>query len=467
MGLRRSLRSKGAILVFSLLLLLLLIIIPTPDGLSPQGQRTLAIFVMAVILWATTAIPLSVTGILVIAALPVLGVVDEKTAYSLFGNAAVFFILGAFILAAAMMKTGLSMRISLLVLKRFGGSPRMLITGVLLTSASLAFIMPEHAVAAIMFPVVVDIARALELEPLRSRYGTLLFLSLAWGSVIGGVATLLGGARNPLAIALLSEYYGLQIGFFDWMVVAVPLTIVMVVIAYAVIVGFFGIDVEDVSKASLIIQKDLDQKGVITEDEKKVAGVMALTLFAWIFFGNVIGLANIALLSSVFLFALGVMDWKSVEDYVNWGVILMYGGAIALGSAMVSTGAAEWLTGIFLANMSLTPITFLLAISLFSKFLTEGISNTATVAIVLPIGFGVGQALGINPIAIVFIVALPSGLAFTLPIATPPNAIAYSSGYYEISDVIKPGLILNILSWLVFIVIALTYWPRVGLPIVR
>jgi sodium-dependent dicarboxylate transporter 2/3/5 len=101
---------------------------------------------MAVILWATSAIPLSVTGILVIAALPVLGVLDDKTAYSLFGNAAVFFILGAFILAAAMMKTGLSMRISLLVLKRFGGSPRMLITGILLTSASLAFIMPEHAV---------------------------------------------------------------------------------------------------------------------------------------------------------------------------------------------------------------------------------------------------------------------------------------------------------------------------------
>jgi sodium-dependent dicarboxylate transporter 2/3/5 len=106
--------------------------------------------------------------------------------------------------------------------------------------------------------------------------------------VIGGVATLLGGARNPLAIALLSEYYGLQIGFFYWMVVAVPLTIVMVVIAYAVIVGFFGIDVEDVSKASLVIQKDLDQKGVITREEKKVSGVMALTLFAWIFFGHVL-----------------------------------------------------------------------------------------------------------------------------------------------------------------------------------
>jgi sodium-dependent dicarboxylate transporter 2/3/5 len=160
------------------------------------------------------------------------------------------------------------------------------------------------------------------------------------------------------------------------------------------------------------------------------------------------------------------MDWKDVEDYVNWGVILMYGGAIALGSALVSTGGAEWLVNIFLLKESLTPLSFLIGLSFVSLFLTEGVSNTASVAILLPIGFSVGEALGINPIATVFIVALPSGLAFTLPIATPPNAIAYSSGYYKISDVIKPGLILNILSWLVFIIIALTYWKFVGLRLI-
>jgi sodium-dependent dicarboxylate transporter 2/3/5 len=363
------------------------------------------------------------------------------------------------------MKTGLSMRLSLLVLKRFGKSPSMLIAGVLFTSAAMAFIMPEHAVAAIMFPVVLDIARALELEPLKSKYGTQLFLALAWGSVIGGIATLLGGARNPLALALLSEYYDLEIGFFQWVVIAAPVTVVMLFVALAVLILYFGLDVTDVSKAASTLERDLLDQGAMSADEKKVGLVMLGTLLLWITMGSRLGLANIALISSVFLFSLGVMDWKDVEGYVNWGVILMYGGAIALGSALVSTGAAQWITDLFLMRVSLTSLSFILILSFLAIFLTEGISNTATVAIMLPIGFSVGDALGINPIAIVFIVALPSGLAFTLPISTPPNAIAYSSGYYEISDIVKPGLMLNMLAWIVFIIIALVYWPMIGLSL--
>ncbi|MFV2041014.1 MAG: DASS family sodium-coupled anion symporter [Candidatus Hydrothermarchaeales archaeon] len=460
---KQSFPNRSLLICLALVILVLVLLFPNPAGLSVEGQRVIAIFAMAIVLWASAALPLSVTGILVIAALPLLGAMDAKTSYSLFGSPAVFFILGAFILAAAMMKTGLSMRLSLIVLKRFGKSPAMLIAGVLFTSAAMAFIMPEHAVAAIMFPVVLDIARALELEPLKSKYGTLLFLALAWGSVIGGIATLLGGARNPLAIALLSEYYGLEVGFFQWVAIAAPVTIIMLVVAFAVLILYFGLDVTDVSKAVSTLERDLLAQGAMSSDEKKVGLVMLGTLLLWITMGSRLGLANIALISSVFLFSLGVMDWKDVEGYVNWGVILMYGGAIALGSALVSTGAAQWLADIFLSNMLLTPITFLLVLSLFSKFLTEGISNTAAVAIILPIGFGIGQAIGINPIAIVFIVAIPSGLAFTLPVASPPNAIAYSSGYYEISDVVKPGLILNMLSWIVFIIIALVYWPMIGL----
>ncbi len=455
--------DKTWVILLSLILLFAISSIPTPAGLTPEGQRAIAVFVMAIMLWTTTALPLSVTGILVIAALPLLGVMDEKTAYSLFGNRAVFFILGAFMLAAAMMKTDLSSRLSLLVLERFGDSPSNLIAGILLTSALMAFIMPEHAVAAIMFPVVLGIARSLELSPMKSKYGTLLFLSLAWGAIIGGVATLLGGARNPLAIGLLSEYYGLEIGFFQWIQIAAPITFLLLAVAYGVLIWHFGIDIDDVSKAHKSIRKKLKRKGAVTGEEKRVALVMVLTLFSWIFLSKTLGLANIALLSSVLLFALKVMEWRDVEDYVNWGVILMYGGAISLGSALVSTGATRWLTDILLSDRTLTPISFLIVLSLFSIFLTEGVSNTAAVAIILPIGFSAGDALGINPLATVFIVAVPSGLAFTLPIATPPNAIAYSSGYYEITDILKPGLILNIVSWIVFILVARTYWPMIGL----
>ena len=458
-------RSRKNIVLVSLIFLIGIALLPGFEGLTLQGQRAIAVFVMAVILWATAAIPLSVTGILVIAALPLLGVMDEAAAYSLFGNSAVFFILGAFILAAAMMKTGLSRRISLLVLSRFDGSPKRLVAGVLLTSALMAFIMPEHAVAAIMFPVIVDITRSLELEPLKSRYGALLFISMAWGAIIGGIATLLGGARNPLALGLLSEHYGLKISFFDWIVFAAPITFVVLGFAYVILLFFFSIDVIDISKARRAIENDLASRGDFSKAEKTVFLVMIITFLSWIFLSAQIGIANIALVASVLLFILGILEWKDVEDYVNWGVILMYGGAIALGSALVSTGAAQWIADQFLTKSALTPLAFFILLSLISLFLTEGISNAATVAIVLPIGFGVGDALGINPVATVFMVALPSGLAFTLPIASPPNAIAYSSGYYEISDILKPGLVLNIVSWIIFLMIGLLIWPLFGLNV--
>ncbi len=456
-------RSKKVYILLSLLLLGVISLAPTPAGLTGEGQRVIGVFVMAVLLWSTGALPLSVTGLLVIAALPLLQIMDASDAYSSFGNTAVFFILGAFVLAAAMIKTGLSKRFSLLILRRFDSSPRMLIAGLLLTSASLSFIMPEHAVAAIMFPVVLGIAEGLELEPLKSRFGMLLFISLAWGSIIGGIATLLGGARNPLAVGLLQERYGVEISFFEWMIAAAPLTFIVLIVAYLVLMTFFDIDVEDVSKAKSIIEKELAFKGRLSESEKKLSIVFIGTLFSWMFLSAKLGLANIALLSSVSLFVLDILEWKDVEDYVNWGVILMYGGAISLGSAFVSTGAADWLIDTVLHTGKLTPLYFILMVTFVALFLTEGVSNVAAVAMLLPLAFSAGASLGINPVAIVYLVALPSGLAFMFPVATPPNAIAFSSGYYEISDVIKPGIVLNILSWIVFLIFINVYWPMIGL----
>jgi len=173
----------------------------------------------------------------------------------------------------------------------------------------------------------------------------------------------------------------------------------------------------------------------------------------------------IAILAAVSLFVFDILTWDDVESNVNWGIILMYGGAIAMGSALAKTGAALWISNLVLDNGYLTPLLLLIIVSLVSIFLTEGISNSAAVAILLPIGFSIGDVMGINPIAMVYMIAIPAGLAFILPMGTPPNAIAYSSGYYEIKEVILPGLILNFTAWIVFIIMALVYWPLVGINI--
>ncbi|UGV40309.1 DASS family sodium-coupled anion symporter [Methanococcoides orientis] len=453
------------VILLSLIVLAAIYLLPAPDGLSIEGKNALGIFIAAIILWATSALPLSVTGLFVIALLPLLNVMSSKEAFSLFGNKAVFFILGAFILAAAMMKTGISKRIALLMLSRFDGTPRRLLCCIMLSSAMLSFIMPEHAVAAMMFPVVSAIADSLDLEPLNSKYGTLLFLSMAWGAIIGGVGTLLGGARNPLAIGLLEENVGLTITFFEWCVAIIPIVFVMLAVGFVVLNLFFRIDVDDVSSAKKVLERHLERMGKMDIHEKKTGMVLFLTVLAWIFLGNILGLAVIAIISAVSLFILNVIDWDDVESNVNWGIILMYGGAIAMGSALAKTGAAEWIANLVLENGHLTPLIMLLAISFVSIFLTECISNSAAVAILLPIGFSLGDVIGINPIAMVYMIAVPAGLAFILPMGTPPNAIAYSSGYYEIKDILLPGLILNLTSWIVFILMALTYWPLVGISL--
>ena len=453
------------IIILSLFVLGAIFLAPAPDGLSTEGKNAIGIFVMAIILWVTNALPLSITGLFVIALLPLLEVMSSKEAFSLFGNKAVFFILGAFILASAMLKTGLSKRIALGIISRFDSTPRKLVGGIMVTCAFLSFIMPEHAVAALMFPVVAVIASSLNLKPLDSNYGAFLFLSLAWGTIIGGVGTLLGGARNPLAIGLLKESTGFDISFFDWFIAVVPIVFVMLAIGFIVLNIFFKIDITDVRPAKSALKKELEGIGKLTEYEKKAGIIIMFTILSWIFLGHILGLAVIAILSSVSLFIFNILDWDDVESNVNWGIILMYGGAIAIGSALTVTGAAEWIANFVLSNIILTPLILILMISFISIFLTEGISNSACVAILIPIGLSLGDVVGIHPIAMAYLIAVPSGLAFILPMGTPPNAIAYSSGYYEIRDIMLPGLILNLTSWIVFIIMVFTYWPLIGISI--
>jgi len=457
----RTWRTTILVLTFAGFFLLLQFF--KPEGLNPQGQRAIVIFILCLTLWITDVIPLAITSLLAIVLLPLLNVMDTKTAFSLFGNRAVFFILGAFILAAALMKSGVSTRLALIFLTRIKRSPQALLLSVLLSSAFLAFLMPAHAVAALMFPIILEIARSLKLKPRESSYGKALFLSLAWGAVIGGVATFLGGARNPLAIGMLWEEYRIRIGFLEWMIAVVPIVLVMLIFAYAVIRIFFKIDIKDVTLAENSLKEKIKKLGTMQRQEKAVGIIMLITIVCWMTLGNKIGLASIAILSAISLFVFNIIPWKEIEEYVNWGVILMYGGAIALGFALDQSQAAEWLARQALSPFKITPIVFIIIITLIAKLLTEGISNVATVAILLPLGFALGNTYNLSPVIIVYVIAVPAGLAFSLPMGTPPNAVCYASGYYKVSDAVKAGIILNIISWITFLLMAKIYWPLVGL----
>ncbi len=450
--------SLGA-LVFAVILLL-----PTPAGLSPQGQRALAVLALCALYWVSGAIPMATTGLLALALLSLTGAVPTAYAFASFGNTAVFFILGALILAGAIMRSGLSARIALAFLRRFGQRPRSLLLATLFGGALLSFVMPEHAVAALLLPIVTEVAESLNLVPRADRYGEGLFLALAWGAIIGGIATFLGGARNVLAVTMFQERYGLTIGFFEWMVAVVPIVLLLLLLAALLMAFVFGREkVTGVETARIVMEGRIARMGPFSRNELQVGVVLGGTILVWVLLNERVDLATTALLSAAILFLLRLVDWKAVEGYVNWGIILMYGGAIALGSALMETGATEWLATALLRSPQIEPEVVAFVLLLLSFVLTVLSSNAAVVAMLLPVAFSIGERFGLGPMLVLYLVTVAAGLDFCLPIGTPPNAIAFSSGYLRRRTMLRVGLVLSGITLPVLWLMARFYWPLLGL----
>ena len=454
---------KRIMVITGIIIALIIFLLPTPTGLTEEGKNSFAIFVISLTLWVTNVIPLAMTSLLGMALIPLFGVLDIDKSFSLFGNKAIFFILGALIISAGIQKTGLGVRFAYKIISRFNGHPRNLIAGVLITSAFLSCIMPEHAVAALLFPIVIQLARSLDLKPMESNLGKALFLSMAWGAVVGGITTYLGGARNLLAVDILEKNHDMTIGFFEWIKMSFPIPLLILIITYFLIVKAYQPEIENCRAARNKLEKEILGKGPLNNDEKKLILVLAVVIFLWLFFSHRINIAITSVLGGVTIFVLDIVDWNDIVNYINWGVILMYGGAIVIASSLSLTGGAQWLSETVFSNLSFGPFVFILIISLVTKLLTEGISNVAAVAIILPLTFSWGATMNINPVLITLSVALSGGLAFCLPMGTPPNAIAFSAGYYRISDVLTVGIILNIISWLIVILVSRFYWPIIGI----
>jgi sodium-dependent dicarboxylate transporter 2/3/5 len=224
----------------------------------------------------------------------------------------------------------------------------------------------------------------------------------------------------------------------------------------------FPSDVVDIDLARQALHKKSQSMGRATFREKGVAGMMLATLLFWFGFGEALGIANIALVSITMLFVLNLIDWKMVEKHVNWSVILMYGGAICLGEVMAESGAALWLAKqVFADSIQSAPI-FLLVVAVLSTVVTTFMSNSAVIAVLLPPTLSMCDTYGIGPSLAAMAVILPSNFAFILPIATPASALAYSSRFITIGEMIRSGTLLSLIGMAVFGVVLFIYWPMIG-----
>jgi len=455
--------GKNWYLAITLIAFLLILFGSVPGGLPVEGRRCLAVFLLCIICWTTNLLPVAVTSLLGMSLLIFLGVLDSREVFGLFGNETVFFLLGAFILAASLIKTGLSARMAFWLLTRFQDSPSQLLLGTLLSTAFLSCWIPQHIVVTLLFPVMKEISESLQLEAGNSSYGTTLFLALAWGASMGGIATFLGGARNILAVGILKEFSGQGIAFLEWVLSIWPLVIWDLMVAYLLLSKGFTQEVSDIKAAISLLQEKQRERGRISLREKKALLILILTIISWALLVPRIGLATIAMASVVAIFITNTVSWKDIEEQINWEIILMYGGILVLGGALVETGAGQWAIRYLISHWHPSPFTFILILVMASLCLTEVISNSAVVAIVLPLALSTAQHYLIDPKIVTYAVAVPAGLAVILPLGTPAMALCYASGFVKLRDILPYGVLLTLNNLISFLLMSQTYWKLIGI----
>ncbi len=441
---------KIAYLAIALSILAIFYFLPQPQGLSYQGKMMLGILIFAAFIFITEALPLGMAGLLVMILPPILGVFPAEDVFSFFGNEAVFFLIGAFMIAAGVQKSGLHRRIASKVMVLFGKSPKRYVMGILILASSLSFIISEHAVVALLLPIV---AASLITVEKGSGTGKAGMIALTYGATAGSVATLMGGARNPYTVAYLSTNYGIQISFLDWLVMALPVTLVMLPVLWVLIVGFH--------KPQTLPEVSTESHGKLSRNEIVVIFTLLLTL-ALLLGMKSWGIAVAVLIGAILLFVFKVLSWRDVEKSMPWGIILLYGGAMTLGKGLQITGASEWLAYSIVDIVGTNPYVILLILLVITVMMTEVMSHAAAVALMLPIGTSMASVAGMNVLTMSMAIALAGGFGYALLMGTPGNIMTYSTGYFRQRDIMKTGVVADIVGIAVVFFMATVLWPLMG-----
>ena len=458
-------------ILISVLIYYLVFYLPFGD-FTVSGKHAFAVFCVAAFLWITNIFPLAITGIIVLFLLASTSTVEAKEVYSYFGNSAIFFVLGAFILASPVMRSGLSKRIAIRIISKFGKGPKTLSASIFVLSSILAFFISEHAVAAMLLPIVIEIVKAARVSK-RSRFAFACYMAMAWGAMIGGTATLLGGARAPLALGILEDTFinnsplspYSHISFIEWTYWVIPIVIAVLVVALLFILMIAHNSRANIELAHKTLRQHKAEIGRISQREILTLFVLLLTILLWIFYGASWGLDRIALFGVILVFVLRLSHWREIEKDVQWGIILMYGSAIALSVTLRNTGAADQIVD-FIMNLGIeSPLLILILLIALACILTELMSNAAAVAVLLPIGLALAVKYGIDPRIITLAIATSAGLTFMLPVSTPAMALVINSDYVQTQKALLWGLCLKFISFSVIIATMIIYWPMIGLKL--
>lgn len=465
----------GGLLAFCLMLLL-----PGPEGLTPAGWRMAAVVVLMAVFWTTEAIPLAATAWLPLVLFPTLGILPMPETAAPYANDIIFLSLGGFLIARAMERSGLHRRIALAIVEFVGTRPHRLVLGFMIASAFLSMWISNTATTAMMYPIAMAIALIFRPDDLEGPFGfgICVMLGVAYAATIGGVTTLIGTPPNQVLAAAASELLGKSIGFLDWMLVGVPIAAVFLPLGWWLLTRWLYPPGKLRGDASELLAKERASLGRMSADEAVVAIVFVLVALAWVMrapkaFGDVtipgiqtfapwVKDSTIAMAAALVLFLVptdwrsgrAALDWATAKK-VPWGVIVLFGGGLSLARGMSETGLAQWIGGIASSFDGLAIVLVFAAIAVLFVFLTEVTSNVATATMAMPIMAGAASGLGIEPLQLMATAALAVSMAFMLPVATPPNAIVFASGYVTMPQMARAGIVFNLVA-IVLVILAAT-----------
>ena len=446
-----ALRNRWGGIVAAIVVLGIVLMLPEPDGLPAAGKRMGAIFLVALILWATEAIPIAVTGLLTIVLQPLLRVAELSTAFTTFMSPVFFFVLAMFCLAEAFIRSGLHRRFSLWLLSRVGTESRRVILAFMVGTAAISTIMSDVPACAIFMGIALGLFERRDISP-GSSFGKAMMIGIPIAALIGGIGTPAGSSINILGIHFIEQYGKVRVPFLHWMLIGVPMVLVLIPLAWRILVAFYPPEMESMGNLDEIA-KERASLGKVTGAEKKVLTLLSGMLILWILstWHPQFDVVLVALCGAVVMFLPGIhlLTWKQLEQGTSWESLVLIGAVTSLGAASVSTGLAKWLVNASMHGIANWNVIYIVAfISAFTVLLhlVVPIAPVVNAVLIPPIAILALEG-GRNPALYALPVAFTASCAFLLPLDAV-CLLTYSKGYYRMFDMLRPGIVIS-LGWVV------------------
>jgi len=450
------------------------------DAVSPQAYKVLAVAGWMITWWVTEAVNMPVTALIPLVAFPFLGVMNMREAASPYANPIIFLFMGGFMIALALEKHKLHERIALTLIRFTGTSGNGIIMGFMLATGFISMWISNTATAMMMLPIaasVINLLRTKQDQPTHDlpkgerNFALGLMLMIGYAATLGGLATIIGTPPNVVFGGLLDQFYGEKLDFGKWMIVGVPTAALLLLSTYLIITKIlFPNKLHNIQGSDELIAKRLHELGKLRPEEKRVLFIFCITSFFWIFqeFINtqigrdLLNDTNIAMTGGLLMFVTPagrkdghfILNWKDTQQ-LAWGILILFGGGLCLAEGLRTAGIIQ-LVGNWVAGQTTYSMILVVALIIATVVLSEFMSNVALVQIFVPVIFGIADGLDANPILLAMPVTLAASIGFMFPVATPPNAIVFSSGHIRIKDMVRAGALLDIASIGIIILVSVT-----------